>query len=335
MVTAKGNGYLLDDDGAYHVITTAADDATTALSAERPRVVVNGTGINHIFTTPSAAAVTRAHFVISNWSSEFVGVMNSDSTLWLRVAPSQTATVWLVTGGTAAGVWGAELSPIHPDYGFYDVDDFVGNAISYGTKLGFGVIASGTGATVTNGFQAIGNNAGWGMGPTTGTTTTGYAMLYAGTGTVIFGAMAYAIELKRGRLADLSTAGEEYSCDFGFGDSPTNAECTDAVLFRYNRGTSVKWLRVKADGGSVVETATDIDVAEDTNLNMRIEIASDASRADFWINRVHAGIETTGLPSGSDYTAIAFKIIKSAGTTARAFVADGIELAFSKPTRRA
>jgi hypothetical protein len=337
MVTAKGNGYLLDDDGAYHVITTAADDATTALSKERPRVVVKGTGINHIFTTPSAASLTRAHFVISNWSSEFVGVMNSDSTLWIRIMPSQTAVVFLTAGGTAAGVWGAELSPIHPDYGFCEHDDFVaGNSIAGYSKLGLLPAGNGTGSGVSTAWTYIGNQGCHGRSLITGSTDAGYYGMYTNMTGIIFGGMCYAFELHRSRLADLSTAGEEFSVDFGFGDSVTNSEHTDAVLLRYKRTTSTEWLRVKNDGGGgVVETASGIAVVEDANLNLRVEVASDASRADFWVNRVHAGSETTGLPGVADYIGHVWKIVKTAGTTARTWTADGMTVAFGKPTRRA
>jgi hypothetical protein len=318
-------------------VVTTSDDGSTTLTTKYNTILVNGTGINHWINTPPATGLTHFSFALTNWGSEIIGLKNSDSTLWLRIMPAQTAVVFLTAGGTAAGVWGAELSQIHPDYGFCEYDDFVaGNSIAGYSKLGLLPSGNGTGSGVSTAWAYIGNQGCHGRSLITGSTDAGYYGMYTNMTGIILRGMCYAFELHRSRLADLSTAVEEFSVDFGFGDSITNSEHTDAVLLRYKRTTSTEWLRVKNDGGGgVVETASGIAVVEDANLNLRVEVASGASRADFWVNRVHAGSETTGLPSGTDYIGHVWKIVKTAGTTARTWAADGMTVAFGKPTRRA
>ena len=103
-------------------VITTSDDGSTTLTTKYNNFVVKGDGINYWIGTPPATGLSYFSFALTNWGTEIVGLKNSDSTLWLRIMPSQTAVVYLITGGTAAGVWGAELSPIHPDYGFENVE---------------------------------------------------------------------------------------------------------------------------------------------------------------------------------------------------------------------
>lgn len=344
MVTAKGNGYLLDDDGAYHVITTAADDDTTALSVERPRVVVKGTGINHIFTTPSAAALTRAHFVISNWSSEFVGVMNSDSTLWLRVAPAQTATVYLVTGGTAAGVWGAELSTINRDYGFHLTEDFITGAttVTGQTQNGLFMSASGTGASsrsigiaATHGANVIGIGE---LYSGTDTASTAYFVFYNSAMSSAFG-LALGCYAERVRLNVASDGTNTYVARFGFGDSITSTSHNDGAWLEYDSTASAKWLMCAASRGTATKTATSIADIEfnTTKYDLAIEIASDASRADFWVNRVHVGtISDANVPQASETFGMVHILANVAGTANnRRCTMDRTAIMGAMPTRRA
>jgi hypothetical protein len=347
MATAKGNGYLLGDvatlASGYTVVATAADDASTTLSIEKPVVVVTGTGVNHWFNTPSAASLTRANFVIRNWSSEFVGVKNSDSTLWLRVAPSQTAVVFLTAGGSAAGTWGAELSPIHPDYGFDNIEDFVWGVASFNnTKSGIYGAASGTGASaVASAISAAG-------GPTTGTQGQGRIILGTNTDSGAYFAFYNAALVAgqgmplrffsdRNYTSILSDGTDNYVWDIGFGDLVTAGDHNDGVWLRHDRSVSeTNWVSAVASGGASTIADTSVAIPAATSLfDVNIEIASDSSRADMWVDRVLiATVTGANIPTTGEYFGMVYKSYKVAGTTSLTIYVDRIGIMGAKNKSR-
>jgi hypothetical protein len=336
--TRLGDRFMAVDD-------SSTDDSTVTMSATDCRdVLMKGSAINRWHVLPDATSLTAGTvvFVFSNWSSEIRGVRNSDSTLWLRILPSQTATVWLVTGGTAAGVWGAELSQIHPDYGFENVEDFVtGSATGWYTKSGLYGAGAGTGATarVIAVYSTHATNP-MGIGELysgTDTDSEAYFCWYTSGLTAGFG-FPLRCFASRVRLAVGSDGTNTYVFRVGFGDSYTAAKNNDGAWFEYDSTTSAKWMICAAGAGDVTRMGTaGADVAFNTTLyDLNVEISSAATRADFWINRVFVGtISDANVPQALETFGVVHILANVAGEANNRRVSmDSTGVAGSMSTRR-
>lgn len=187
------------------------------------------------------------------------------------------------------------------------------------------IAPAGSGASVNQGFSSIndaGGNPGW-LAMQTGTTTTGRAGFPNGTGSqVLLGHGVWVLEALIS-LSALSDATDTYTVFFGFNDS-TAGTGTDAVMFRYTHGAnSGKFEAVTRSNGTETATDTGITVAATTNYKLRIEVNAAASSALFVINGSLVATNTTNIPSGSGRAVGMYMgIVKSAGTTSRALMAD-------------
>ena len=156
----------------------------------------------------------------------------------------------------------------------------------------------------------------------TGTTTTGYAGMYAGFSTVssvLFGAGIYTIEADI-YLPTLSTVAEEYIFRFGFGDA-FSADFVDGAYFEYDRLTNVNWQFCNASNSARTKQDTGFIVAAGSWI--RLKIVAEINLARFYISNYYIGASSGNFPTGAGRnTSPMFQIVKSAGTTTRSFQVD-------------
>jgi hypothetical protein len=189
---------------------------------------------------------------------------------------------------------------------------------------------------------------------TTGTTTTGAAIMSTNFSAVDFGGGSW-VEQWTGGWPVLSTGAEEYAAIIGYGDTTTVNE-VDGCYFLYDRGnvatggpntgnsdklscwcasnsTRTKFLM---DGSTVSDesfTTVDSPVAAATlspeaniyTLEVRM---TGSTRAEFFVNGTKRCNINTNIPSGAArLTGATQKIIKSAGGTARLMYVDRTRVA--------
>jgi hypothetical protein len=340
--TRIGDTFMAVDD-------SDTDDSTVNIAITDCRdILMKGTAINrwHVFNFDATSLVAgTVVFVFRNWSSEIRGVRNSDSTLWLRIMPSQTAVVFLTAGGTAAGTWGAELSQIHPDYGFENIEDFVwGTAVSTSAKSGISGAASGTGAVAgvmsSDGVASGGRYGVSGIGRlSAGTDTTGRAYFVWYGRHYANGTMPFRFFVNKGRIGVAADVTADFVLDIGWSDKYSAVGDPDnGALLRYDRANhATNWRTVVAGGASVTadDTATAVPIATLFDLNM--ELASDSGRFDVWMDRVLiATVTGANIPNGgTEFLVTTMKIDNTAGTANdRLFTMDACGIMGAKNKRR-
>jgi hypothetical protein len=122
------------------------------------------------------------------------------------------------------------------------------------------------------------------------------------------------------RVADLSTAGEEYALFFGGTQTPTLITAAEGIYIKYARGTSVNWIYNCRSASTGTEQVSSVAVTEDAWWRLRIVINAAASSVEFFAGvaggaLTSLGTVTTNIPTGFQAPTLLMK--KSAGTTAR------------------
>lgn len=322
-------GGRLSYNNAYFV--TSADDTTTTLDADDyPDVVVTGSGVLQWIDLGTATTYENGHlFTVENASDEIVGVKNSDSTVWERVPPRWKVACRLIDNGTSAGTWLVTWFPnVSPEYGFYYKDDFV-----YGVDDNWSVTNSGSGAvTGATTSTAMSNMMGISY-QATGTTTTGYTHMRTGRPTLYgYGPVFFEDRSRPNAKSDVT---DEYIIRLGFANQ-TGVDSVHGAYFENDRSThgNTNWWICSANTGSNrTKTDSSVDIiATNVGQILRFEVASDASRVDYWIDRVHVGTITTDITSSG--TEIGMHIVKSAGTTSRIIYRDYTSFGYFTSSRR-
>lgn len=182
---------------------------------------------------------------------------------------------------------------------------------------------SGTGATGTvlapsgtYGTQRTGL-AQW----TTGTTSSGRAgvacpsQMLLGNGWTRLEAAVY--------IPTLSDASNTYTLALQLANTTTAAASNSRIGFRYSHSLNGgKWLAEADDAGSTTTLDSGIAVAAGQFYELSITVNEDATLASFAIDGAAVGTIATNIPAAA--VGPALNIFKSAGTTARTFVADWI-----------
>lgn len=160
----------------------------------------------------------------------------------------------------------------------------------------------------------------------TGTTTTGRSAVsshYAetwGTFGVYLGDGIVTVETAV-RVADLSDGTDTYSLALGMSNCTFNASCTptDAIWLTYTDSVnSGKWRGVcTEDSASTNVDDTGTAVAAATWYRLGIVVNAAASSAEFFVNGSSIGSCGSNVPDTGDPLNTMFRILKSAGTTAR------------------
>lgn len=164
------------------------------------------------------------------------------------------------------------------------------------------------------------------IGLYTGTGTTGRIAINSHVDGIQFGNNEWTFET-RANIQNLSDATNTFTTRFGFMDA-TTGDPTDGHFFRYTHGTnSGKWQAVTRINN--VETATDTGETATAMTNgspmprWKIIVDNSGTNVDFYINDRRVVTHTpSGFTGSSRMTGIAYSMIKSAGTTSRAFFID-------------
>ena len=318
--------------GSPDIITTANGGTTVIDNTASNVVVATGSGILHAFEIDDARNMRLGlDFTLVNASSEFIGIDNSDNSVWVRLGPHEECQFELIDNTTEPGTWRTHIKRIQdPRFGVRVIDDFLGGASASAGPLGFSIVNSGSGS------------GSWVSGSVTGSYSTGLIYQTAGSAptgsTVITSTPAIQLGIGPVRYVDtvivlaLSTAIEEYAIRLGLCDGNA-ADAVDGVYFEYDRAThgDNNWRICTASNS----TRTKSDSGIQPNLTAggtgvfqipSIEVCSDASRADFFIGDTHVGNISTNIPTGvARVTKIQKSIVKSVGTTPPYSYSDFVE----------
>jgi hypothetical protein len=340
------------------VIATAAPtapavqrDVTLAPSGTRHYVVTGTAAANNIVMPDARRCPIGTRITVENSSPEFVGVRNSNSTLFHRLPPAALATMTLVNRATAPGVWSSRLydpAVDDPSYGLNRFCDFESYMVSghYQGTLGFTGVTNGTAASIVTNTGTASPVASGRQGAIhhgTGSTNAGYALSYTTTTNVLsyLGAGCRAFEASIA-FPIISEAAEEYVYRIGLGDSIVGTDHAEGCYFKYDRavlGTTWRFITAKTAGGAG-STTTDtaiapvIDGTGATWQKLRWEISSNGLRADAWVDNVYIGTQGN-LPLTNTGVRIAnFGITKTNGGTARFSKIDYVRIQSYPLTRR-
>lgn len=226
----------------------------------------------------------------------------------------------------------AQTGAYNTDVKFYNQFDFITSS-GYND---FSLIANGAGAS--NPLSSVGvDNTEHALGvleSTTGTTNAGRAGIHK-SGQIVF-AIGFQYQWRfRQALSALSDGTDTYTVYLGFGDNVNAGTHTEGAFFRYTHGTNGgRWQAVTVTGG--VETAEDTGVTPVAGVYDIFQIVVNAAgtQVDFYINGTKTNDITTTIPGASSGTGLNFKIVKSAGTTARSMYQDWHELLITRTTAR-
>jgi hypothetical protein len=205
------------------------------------------------------------------------------------------------------------------------------------TRLTFGQFNAGGGLGSTTSAESFGVNGTENclgvVSVGTSTSTAGGGVIYGNVGAITFG-NGFAFVLKwRCALETLSDGTDTYTASVGFHDLVTSGDAVDGAYFRYTHGTnSGKWEAVTR--ASSAETAADTGVTADVTTYhiFEVRINSAGTSATFYIDGVLTNTIATNIPTST--TTFAIKIEKTAGSTARKFYADYVQLTASRATAR-
>lgn len=225
---------------------------------------------------------------------------------------------------------------VNTDRNYFESDDFVVN--TSGTTApppGWLGAVSGAGAAdaVMHGFgvnsteKAIGT-----IGLQTGTTATGYALIYKGVQAIV-GGVGHLLRVRmRVGLETLGSGTQRYTAYAGFGDNIVSGDMTNGIYFRYNDNVnSGKWECVTAAAG--VRTATDSGVTAVVNYQIfEARLNEAGTSAEFYIDDVLVATNTTNIPTA--VLGLIFKIEKSIGTTTRTIHMDWYDFLISTTSAR-
>jgi hypothetical protein len=152
---------------------------------------------------------------------------------------------------------------------------------------------------------------------TWGTSGTGNATSKINNSSIIFGNNWYWRYEAIVKIVTLSSADPDYTLRIGFIDS-NSAESTDGIFFRYNDNVnSAKWQKVTRNNNTETGSANDTTVTADTNWHRYTIVVNPAGNvAEFFIDGVSKGTETTNIPTGAGRaTGAGVMFLKTAGTT--------------------
>jgi hypothetical protein len=317
-----------------NVVTTADDTTTTLLASDYEDILATGTGILHWFDLGDATTYSVGkRFRFRNASTEIIGIKNSDSTTWRRLPPRWELLCVLTNNGSAAGTWVTALRPrITPNAGLYLLDDFMGESVA-NCSMGWLTAISGVGALVLTGTSAYEQQQGYGYCRIEALNS--YSQMYTRSSLLTTNCVNTFQCLTW--ISSLAVIGDQFIVRIGFGDSTDMSDHTDGIYFEYDYGTNGNvWSLNTAAAGSRTETVTaTVPGIIGSPQALRIEVASDASRADYWADRVHLGTVTTDIPGASDSFGVHAGMIKTVGTTSRNQYFDYIALGRYPTTERA
>jgi hypothetical protein len=262
-------------------------------------------------TLPSASANAGALVQVSG------ALYWSDGTNWIQVAPDP-------------------YNNSNPSSGFSILDDFISSGVTntsiYG-PLALQVQTSGTGAAVGTG-TAEPHSPGV-FRASTGTTTTGRAGWFTiGTNSMLFGQSggiggAYDLKMRIKTDTALADGTDSYSLLMGYTDTVGSAAPNNGLFVYYDQ-TTTTWRFRARNAGTQTEVNTNITVAANTWYTITLTVSNAATPTAtcrvVGSNSTDSGVLniTTNVPTA--VVGLGLQILKSAGTTSRAFNVDYVRL---------
>ena len=185
---------------------------------------------------------------------------------------------------------------------------------------------SGTSAGILQSGSVTNNKNIGCIGLYTGTTTTGRAAIRTHVDGIRFGVNEWYFET-RGNVLNLADVTNNFTVRFGFMDA-VSADSTDGHYFRYNYNVNGgKWEAVTRN--NALEQATDTGIAAqalssgDPMPKFSIQVNAAGNEVTFKIDEDQVARHTpSGFTGANRLTGIGYSIVKSAGTTSRAFFID-------------
>jgi hypothetical protein len=326
----------LETGAALCDVITTQDDATFALSAGAARRQLwTGTGVLFWSQLPDATTLSVGQeYEFCNATPEFCGVRNSNDTTWHRVPPRAKCVCVLVDNTTAAGVWFSEVVACsEPSSGLIALNDFMAEIISslVTGALPFYVYKGGTGS-VSLGYSV---DARQGEILLNASAVADFATISSSEWNVVLGSGCRSCggELQ---ISNLSDAVQEFVLRIGFGDNIAGGAHTRGVYLLYDRATHGDFFvcrNVDVAGNDTFVSAE----AMTAGVNVfQIEIASDLSRTDFFVNKARispVGGLLTHIPINGVHC-INVGMTKSVGATNRHFKSDYLHVGSFPIVRR-
>jgi hypothetical protein len=294
--------------------------ATGALRNER--VLTPGTGLD--LNDGGAGGAATLDIDISEFAAEQQVAVIADSLLGYdaSLAGEVRFPLWALRVGRKGAVIGDEC--------FFGstAQAFEGSVVP---------VVSGTGAAIAS--QTGEQNHPGVIRLATGTTLSGHCALAAGNapdsvrlggGAVRFGAIT--------KIANLSDTLQDFVTFMGLRDGPYSGEPVDGVYFRYNDGVnSGRWQGIARSNS--VETVLNgaVAFAADTAWHaFEIEINAGGTSAEFFVDGASMGTVGSNIPTaaGRETSLCPAHILKTLGTTSRAFDIDAYYYAFEFTTAR-
>jgi hypothetical protein len=181
-------------------------------------------------------------------------------------------------------------------------------------------VSGGSVAISTNAAATAGRPGVWDIA--TGGGTTDWASITLGDFAVgahiLLGGGTWALEAVL-YLPNLSDAGQEYDCRFGFGDLQ-GGDHANGVYFEYDRSLRTNWSICAANASTYTRTDSAVAVAAATWVKLRIEINAAGTSAEFFINGTSVGTVSTNIPTANRVYPILHFVKSAGGTTRRVFV---------------
>jgi len=317
-------------------IKSTIDDTTTTLTVvSKEHQLLKGSGVMQWYDLGVATTYNETRsYNFYNATPQFVGIKNSNNSVWHRLPPRASCNCWLVDNSTAAGTWFSQVVESNdPAYGLSRFMDFTGYIDGDNLYSDLGLIGVKNGTLAGNGYTSSVFAGRQGiMYSSTGTDVNGWALTYS-QGTAYVGAGARAYEVSQ-CLSDLSTVPEEFIARFGVANGIAGGEHTIGSYFwydRYNGGGAPRpnWLIRNISGGG--------DVTVDTGVlpalvfqKLRVEFDDAGLRTDWFIDNAAvspAGGLNTLLPPSVNTLRVANQgITKSAGNTPGVIYYDNVRI---------
>ena len=140
----------------------------------------------------------------------------------------------------------------------------------------------------------------------------------------LFGGGEYTLETDI-YIPDLSTAAEEFSVAFGFGDTIT-ADQVDGAYFYYDRALAgVNWRLKTANNSARTDTDSGVVVTAGAWIRLKVVVNALGTLVTYSINDVIVGTNTLNIPTGAgrNFGGV-INIVKTVGITSRALWSDWI-----------
>jgi hypothetical protein len=292
------------------------DTTTTILdSTSVNRIIFTGSTFGKILNLGDSTNYPIGKpFYLFNNSIQTISIVNNSLVEIYRLEPYCKLEIVLEDNTTTNGVWMVNVT--YADFNKLTLllEDFIASATS--GQTGWTITSSGTSAATAVTSTLFGR---YGVNSlTTGTTATGRNCISKGGNIIVFSNGVTVWEASV-RLANLSTPTERYIYYAGFGDNAVAGEQSDGVYFHYNEGVSGDFWRIKtANNNTRTTEVTTSPILANEWYKLKIEIAPNGTRADFFVNDVNIGNITTNIPIAANRnTGMLFKIEKTVGTTAR------------------